>query len=100
MGQLICFVNHSCSPNAKLVFDNEHRLITLVALRDIEKDEQITISYFGDMYGAAKAASSISDEQYHKMRRDVAHHHGFTCAENCFCESHVKQFMLNRQNKG
>lgn len=37
------FINHSCRPNAVQLFDN--KTLRVLALGDIEPDEEITISY-------------------------------------------------------
>jgi hypothetical protein len=42
--QLLSFVNHSCAPNARLLFlENHHG--SLVAQQDIHKGDEITIAY-------------------------------------------------------
>ncbi|KAG4306393.1 hypothetical protein PORY_000381 [Pneumocystis oryctolagi] len=48
---IISRINHSCYPNAVLVFDNN--IITLRSLRKISSDQQITISYI-DMNNTQK----------------------------------------------
>lgn len=41
--------NHSYTPNAKYIKKMEDRLLEFVAIKDIERDEEITVNYnFGD----------------------------------------------------
>ncbi|XP_066150687.1 histone-lysine N-trimethyltransferase SMYD5 [Euwallacea fornicatus] len=40
--------NHSCDPNAEIQFLHNNFKLSLVALRDIEPNEEICISYLGD----------------------------------------------------
>lgn len=37
------FINHSCNPNSVQVFNGKE--LNIIALRDIENEEEITISY-------------------------------------------------------
>jgi SET domain-containing protein len=40
--------NHSYHPNAQFVWDKEENFVNIVALRDIEADEEIVFNYHGD----------------------------------------------------
>ncbi|KAI1777355.1 hypothetical protein F4818DRAFT_345847 [Hypoxylon cercidicola] len=40
------FLNHSCVPNAWLYWNDALNAVTLHAIRDISKEEEVTISYF------------------------------------------------------
>lgn len=67
------FVNHSCDPNAGLIF-NPEREITLAAIKDIEKGEEITWDYSTTMdedcwemdcnCGSEKCRKRIRDFKY------------------------------------
>ncbi len=108
MGQIISLVNHSCAPNAKLVLvhnsdDNsdDDPELTLVALRDIQPGEQITISYFGpqlsmdsESHSDGRSGDTHGRNIRQERRKSMAYHHGFTCAETCHCDPEVKQRML------
>ncbi len=101
MGQIISLVNHSCAPNAKLVLvhNSDDPELTLVALRDIQPGEQITISYFGTQMDSESHSDGRSDDIHgrnirQERRKSMAYHHGFTCAETCHCDPEVKQRML------
>eukprot|EP01053_Blabericola_migrator_P005618 Blabericola_migrator_1__5617@NODE_2858_length_2274_cov_82_594472_g1794_i0_p2_GENE_NODE_2858_length_2274_cov_82_594472_g1794_i0NODE_2858_length_2274_cov_82_594472_g1794_i0_p2_ORF_typecomplete_len186_score19_80SET/PF00856_28/2_9e11SET/PF00856_28/1_5e03_NODE_2858_length_2274_cov_82_594472_g1794_i05701127 len=41
-------INHSCNPN--LVCNSNNGVLVYVAVRDIEKDEELTTSYISDLY--------------------------------------------------
>ncbi|KAK3733768.1 hypothetical protein RRG08_026879 [Elysia crispata] len=45
--QLQSAANHSCVPNAEITFPHGDHTLSLVALEDIQPDEEITISYLG-----------------------------------------------------
>ncbi|KAJ4457603.1 putative histone-lysine N-methyltransferase ATXR2 [Paratrimastix pyriformis] len=68
-------INHSCAPNAEhAIYRNEpahqQAVVNLVALRRIEKDDQITISYLSDEEAAAETP------ERRKMLQDD---YGFVC---------------------
>ena len=44
----LALLNHSCSPNAAIVFDGNFASIR--SIRDVAKDEQVTISYIDNTY--------------------------------------------------
>ncbi len=46
-------VNHSCCPNARVVFDKNHQ-VTLKAKRDILAGEELTITYCCHLLGKLK----------------------------------------------
>ncbi len=66
----------SCKPNSKLVFDNETKEATLHALRDINENEEITISYFNNI---------THDGDDDENNKNISHHYGFKCKEKCYC---------------
>lgn len=41
-------INHSCSPNAEIRFPFSNHILQVVALRTIQEDEEICISYFDE----------------------------------------------------
>jgi len=41
------FINHSYNPNAKYVYDYKNKCIEYITIRDISKDEEITVNYNG-----------------------------------------------------
>lgn len=41
-------INHSCQPNAEVTFDESNSELQVVALRDINENEEITISYLDE----------------------------------------------------
>ncbi len=43
VGEPDCFINHSCDPNAYLLY--KHDRIYLIALRNIEAEDEITLDY-------------------------------------------------------
>lgn len=62
---MMCKINHSCSPNVrvKYVFTREHGLVAeLVALREIQPDEELVQSYIDQTMGKCLLqVSSTSD---------------------------------------
>jgi SET and MYND domain-containing protein 5 len=40
--------NHSCEPNAEIKFKNNNNILTMVALTDINQNDEITISYLDE----------------------------------------------------
>jgi SET domain-containing protein len=73
MGNMLSFINHSCTPNTKFVYNNESGLATLQAIRDIQPDEEILIVYF-DPHAS----------QEEKLQKSKAY--GFLCGINCNCK--------------
>jgi len=49
-------INHSCLPNSAILKDKEEKnaYVTVVALKPIKKDEEITISYFDFAVNASR----------------------------------------------
>jgi hypothetical protein len=44
----ICqFFNHSYKPNLKYIYDYENNVIEYIAIKDIKKDEELTVNYNG-----------------------------------------------------
>jgi len=43
---MLSYASHACAPNATILMDYKGRVATLTAKRSIDKDEEITISYF------------------------------------------------------
>lgn len=41
-------INHSCSPNAEIRFPHSNHILQVVALKPINKDEEICISYLDE----------------------------------------------------
>ena len=41
-------INHSCSPNAEIQFQDSDQTLTLAALKDIQAGEEVYISYLGE----------------------------------------------------
>jgi SET domain-containing protein len=68
------FTNHCGEPNAAPKVDLRRRIMVLVALRDIEPGEEITIDYDGSVTSARSAHSETRHvtprpERSHKARR-------------------------------
>ena len=80
--------NHSCIPNAQAeVRDDGH--VTISALRDLAKDEEVLISYVD------------ATESYDERRKTLAMHYGFECrCERCVTEGRkeLKSKMAAREN--
>ncbi|KAI1406156.1 hypothetical protein F4819DRAFT_507679 [Hypoxylon fuscum] len=49
------FINHSCVPNAWAEWNPNINAVTIHALREIQADEEVTISYFQEMIYLSKA---------------------------------------------
>ncbi|KAK9365421.1 hypothetical protein V1509DRAFT_633148 [Lipomyces kononenkoae] len=45
------FVNHDCNPNARFVAQGSHGVVAVVAIRKIEVQEEITVSYADNYFG-------------------------------------------------
>ena len=43
------FINHSFTPNIKYEYDYENKAIIYTAIRDINKGEELTVNYNGDV---------------------------------------------------
>ena len=68
--------NHDCKPNAEVHFFNEDHEATLLALRKIEKGEEIFITYIDD-----------NERSDYKKRRAALRDYGFECdCEKCVNE--------------
>jgi hypothetical protein len=44
-------INHACNPNMMTVWNEDYETMTAIALRDIRKGEELTISYLGGLTG-------------------------------------------------
>jgi hypothetical protein len=66
-------INHSCRPNAEITFKNNTNQITIVALEDIQSNQEILISYLDE----CQLASSR-----HSRRKELKQNYLF----NCECE--------------
>jgi len=65
--------NHSCSPNVEPVFPHNNHIIAFKALRDIQKNEQLTISYIDSI-----------NLSYQERQHSLLHGYGFQCqCEKC-----------------
>jgi SET domain-containing protein len=42
---VVAMANHSCEPNAVVVFPNGGRSMEVIAIRDIEPDEEVRLAY-------------------------------------------------------
>ena len=58
----LALLNHSCSPNAAIVFDRN--IACLRSIRDIKRDEQITISYVDNTYKRATRRQELRDQYF------------------------------------
>lgn len=54
-------INHSCRPNAQNSWNTNLDRITIHALRDIEQDEEVTITYLADLETYAKRQERLQD---------------------------------------
>jgi hypothetical protein len=72
---LLCQANHSCDPNAEIVFTQGTNRGSLLALREIKAGEEICVSYIDEDV----------DDQW--QRRDMLREYGFICT----CERCVEQ---------
>ncbi|KAK9239585.1 hypothetical protein V1525DRAFT_397848 [Lipomyces kononenkoae] len=45
------FVNHDCNPNARFMAQGSHGVVAVVAIRKIEVQEEITVSYADNYFG-------------------------------------------------
>ena len=62
---LVASINHSCDPNAVVTFDGEH--LSLMSLRNIRKDDELSISYIE------------STDPYHRRQQLLAARYFFRC---------------------
>ncbi|RMZ82897.1 hypothetical protein DV737_g1933, partial [Chaetothyriales sp. CBS 132003] len=74
-GGIARFINHSCNPNctAKIIRVGGTKRIVIYALRDIEKDEELTYDYKFERYAVSRYASLIVPWFQHDLtsrRRD------------------------------
>jgi hypothetical protein len=72
-------VNHSCDPNCYLYYDST--FFYLIALRDLEEGEQLTMRY-GDP--AATMAKKATKEAYEE---ELLGRHGISCPSECECKT-------------
>eukprot|EP01006_Ploeotia_vitrea_P057538 TRINITY_DN68188_c10_g5_i1.p1 TRINITY_DN68188_c10_g5~~TRINITY_DN68188_c10_g5_i1.p1 ORF type:complete len:423 (+),score=28.02 TRINITY_DN68188_c10_g5_i1:23-1270(+) len=74
---VVSFINHSCDPNASYEFTSGYNDVVIVALRALQKDEELTICYCNETMPAVQ-------------RRWKLAHWGFIC--NCpRCEKETGQ---------
>ena len=66
MFSLCCVANHSCVPNAEIIFPASTNDATLVCIRPISKDEEICVSY-------------IDEEECYEARILELRDYGFVC---------------------
>jgi SET and MYND domain-containing protein len=58
----IALLNHSCNPNAAIVFDQNVACIR--SIKDLKKGEQVTISYIDNTYKRATRRSQLREQYY------------------------------------
>jgi SET and MYND domain-containing protein 5 len=75
--------NHSCIPNAEIVFPNNNNVVSLKALRDIQQGEEITISYLDEC--------SLTRSR-HSRQKILKENYLFLCdCEKCLNEANQKE---------
>ncbi|CDK26674.1 unnamed protein product [Kuraishia capsulata CBS 1993] len=80
---LLSRVNHDCAPNVRI--ESEKGAIRAYAIRDIVKDEELTVSYVNPSHGVIH------------RRRELREGYGFIC--NCAkCEAELKLQERRRSN--
>ena len=80
--------NHDCKPNAEVHFFNEDHEATLLALRKIEKGEEIFITYIDD-----------NERSDYKKRRASLRDYGFECdCEKCVNEEQWARRLRPRRS--
>lgn len=56
---LACRVNHSCSPNARYAWNEDTQKEVMIAIRPIQPDEEITVSYDEDLHNTERAVRRV-----------------------------------------
>jgi len=70
--------NHSCSPNAEITFQHNNFRLSLMALKDLEPDEEICISYLGEC---------DLERSRHSRRKMLMENYLFACeCQKCLAE--------------
>ena len=77
-------VNHSCQPNAEFVSDQERGIQRLVAIDNIDKEDEITINYLP----MEEEGSDVKKRRQQFLKK----HYCFTCT--CRCCSKEVTYML------
>jgi hypothetical protein len=64
--RVCCTMNHSCDPNCTVIGlgDGRSNLVAVVALRDIKKGEELTISYIDDDMTYSQRQNELKDYQF------------------------------------
>ena len=55
------FINHSYNPNVKYVYDYKNKCIEHITIRDIYKDEEITVNYNGEPFDKSPVWFEVED---------------------------------------
>lgn len=79
--ELQAIINHSCEPNVQILFDNNCFQLSIVALRDIQPNEEMLSSYLNEC--------QLSSSR-HTRRKILRENYLFTC--DCVrCEKEIDQ---------
>jgi hypothetical protein len=70
IGKTLSFVNHNCMANARLQILPAIDKIKVIAIRPIEQNEELTISYFDP----------------NRVEEDTSFMYGFVCGKTCACK--------------
>lgn len=82
-------VNHSCRPNASRAYDEAARVNILFALKDIQKDEEICVTYcnFARIDPERPTAGmSPQEQEFDATQESLKFNWGITCPDDCYCK--------------
>ena len=88
VGLRLARVNHNCQSNAAHVYDEVARVIVLYALRDIEPNEEICITYtnFANLSPKRPNAVHSSEKEFKLIQLTLQDSWGVTCPDDCYCK--------------
>lgn len=82
----ISLINHSCNPNAAVVFDGNIAMVR--SIRDIGKNEQITMSYIDNTWNRTTRRTELREQYFFECRCDGCEpaNNNFTGRDSFQCE--------------
>ena len=88
-------VNHDCNPSAAVYYDTETRAMALLATRQIDVGEEITISYTEFLNPRCSGFKS----EFENHAAVLSQQYGIRCPENCACKNPMHLEKVRRSNE-